>query len=127
MTDLDDDEVHAEGHESYHAGLLPTDNPYMRSHSIAWSRGYDAAKAEGPPVPTASAAILRRDALFNRAIDALEKAAVNYIDALQQYYASDDPPTHKDKHDLYEEMLEFIEQQIGTHRGYARDDDDDAA
>ena len=123
MTNLDYHE--ALGHESYHAGLLPTDNPFMEGfpENIAWTRGYDAAKAAGPPVPTADAAVLRRDALFNRAIDALEKAGLGYLDALRDYYASGGLPP-MDKHALYEEMLEFIEEMIGEHHGYARPEEE---
>jgi hypothetical protein len=114
MTNLDDHE--ALGHESYHAGLLPTDNPFMEGfpQNIAWAHGYDAAKAAGPPVP----AVLRRDALFNRATNALVKAGFGYLDALREYRASGGLPM--DKHELYEKMLEFIEDLFGDMYGYAR-------
>jgi hypothetical protein len=36
------------GHDSYHTGLRPTDNPYTGPSNTAWSRGYDAAK--GPSI-----------------------------------------------------------------------------
>jgi hypothetical protein len=74
MMNLDDDQVL--GHESYHAGLLPTDNPFMegRPQNTAWSQGYYAAKAAGLPIPTPSAAVLQRDAVFNRATDVLAKS-----------------------------------------------------
>jgi hypothetical protein len=71
ISPTDDDQ--ALGRESYHAGLLPTDNPFTEGSpkNIAWVRGYDVAKAAGPPVPTAGAVVLRRDAVFNRAINEL--------------------------------------------------------
>jgi hypothetical protein len=105
------------GYIAYHAGLLPGDNPIVDGPgSVAWSRGYDAAKATGPPDPSkvsaADAAVVRREALFDRAIDVLEEAAFNYVDALREYYAA--KGLHKKNHELYEEMLEFIEQAIGT-------------
>jgi hypothetical protein len=114
--DFDDDfeEARARGAEAYHAGLLPTDNVYKEGtpRSIAWSRGYDAAKAAGPPVPTAAAAGLRLDAVLDRAVDVLQEAAVNYIDALREYYTGNG--LHKEDYALYEEMLEFIEEAVGS-------------
>jgi hypothetical protein len=62
------DTAQAEGRESYHAGLLPTDHVYIEGsrQSIAWSRGYDAAMAEGPPVPTPGSAALRHAGILHR-------------------------------------------------------------
>jgi hypothetical protein len=42
--------------------------------SIAWSRGYDVAKAAGPPVPTAASTDLRLDAVLDRAV--IERASI---------------------------------------------------
>ena len=116
------------GHDSYHAGLRPTDNPYTGPSNTAWSRCYDAAKAEGPPDPTAvdsdDAEGLRRDALYNRATIGLEKAALHYLEALRKYRASGGQ--HMNKHELYESMLRTIEELIGEHHGYARPEDADS-
>jgi hypothetical protein len=71
--DEDDGDEYETGHDAYHAGLLPTDNLYREGtgKNIAWSRGYDAAKAAGPSdagkVPTVVAKNLRQDAALNRA------------------------------------------------------------
>ena len=103
--DEDDGDEYETGHDAYHAGLLPTDNPYLEGtdKNIAWSRGYDAAKAAGPPVPTAAAKDLRQDAVFNRAAKALEEAALNYIDARREYFAGDGQ--HMEDHELYEDKI----------------------
>jgi hypothetical protein len=130
MTTLDDDdgndEEYAIGHDAYHAGLLPTDTTYREGtdKNIAWSRGYDAAKAAGPPVPTAAAAGLRQDAALNRAAKALEEAVLNYMDARREYFATDGE--HMDDHELYEDMLEYIEELIGVLYGYARTEEEDS-
>ena len=119
MTNLN--EVQAEGRDAYHIGLLPTDNPYTEPSKTAWSRGYDAAKAEGPPDPTVvdsdDAESLRQDALYNRATFGLEKAALDYLKALREYRASGGQ--HMDKHELYTSMLGTIGELIGEHHGYA--------
>jgi hypothetical protein len=88
-----DGEARARGREAYHAGLLPTDNTYKEGspQNIAWSRGYDVAKAEGPPVPTNAAKGLRQDAVFDRAAKTLEEAVLNYIDARREYCATECP------------------------------------
>jgi hypothetical protein len=103
---------------------LPTDNTYKEGspQNIAWSRGYDAAKAAGPPVPTAAASNLRQDAVLDRAAAALQEVALNYIDALREYHATDG--VHKEDYELYEDMLEYIEELIGVLYGYARPEEE---
>jgi hypothetical protein len=56
--------------------------------------------------------------VFNRAAKALEEAALNYIDARREYLASDGE--RREDHELYEDMLEYIEELIGTLYGYAK-------
>jgi hypothetical protein len=118
--DEEDEDGEAHGREAYHAGLLPTDNTYREwsPQNIAWSRGYEAAKAAGPPVPTAAASNLRQDAVLDRAATALQEVALNYIDALREYHTIDG--VHKEDYELYEDMLEFIEDVVGRLDGYAR-------
>jgi hypothetical protein len=73
-------------------------------------------------VPTAAANDLRQDAVLDRAAAALQEAALNYIDARREYHASDGQ--HIEDYELYEDMLEYIEELIGVQYGYARPEPD---
>jgi hypothetical protein len=61
--------------------------------------------------------------VFDRAAKTLEEAVLNYIDARREYCATDGE--HKEDHELYEDMLEYIEELIGVAYGYARPEEEE--